>query len=58
MTRHLVVADTDAEAVRTARHAYDDFNAKLRWLWDRSGQSDAFPAHFIPDFGVAMTAAS
>ncbi len=42
--------------VRIARHAYDDFNAKLRWLWDRSGQSDAFPAHFIPDFDVAMAA--
>jgi alkanesulfonate monooxygenase SsuD/methylene tetrahydromethanopterin reductase-like flavin-dependent oxidoreductase (luciferase family) len=56
MTRHLVVADTDAEAVGIARRAHADFNAKLRWLWDRSGQSQAFPAHFVPDFDAAMAA--
>jgi alkanesulfonate monooxygenase SsuD/methylene tetrahydromethanopterin reductase-like flavin-dependent oxidoreductase (luciferase family) len=52
MTRHLVVADTDAEAVRTARHAYDDFNAKLRWLWDRAGQ--ASPILFLPNLSPIL----
>ena len=56
MTRHLVVADTDAEACSIARRAHADFNAKLRWLWDRSGQGSAFPAHFVADFDTAMAA--
>jgi alkanesulfonate monooxygenase SsuD/methylene tetrahydromethanopterin reductase-like flavin-dependent oxidoreductase (luciferase family) len=56
MTRHLVVADTDAAALSIGKRAYDDFNAKLRWLWDKAGQSAAFPAHFVPDFDVARAA--
>jgi alkanesulfonate monooxygenase SsuD/methylene tetrahydromethanopterin reductase-like flavin-dependent oxidoreductase (luciferase family) len=56
MTRHLVVAETDAEACAIARRAHAAFNAKLRWLWDRSGQGSAFPAHFVADFDTAMAA--
>ena len=56
MTRHLVVADTDAQACDIARRAHAGFNAKLRWLWDRSGQAAAFPAHFVADFDTAMAA--
>jgi alkanesulfonate monooxygenase SsuD/methylene tetrahydromethanopterin reductase-like flavin-dependent oxidoreductase (luciferase family) len=53
MTRHLVVADTDAEAKAIASNAYHSFDAKLRWLWDRQGKGDQFPGHFIADFAQA-----
>ena len=56
MTRHLVVADSDAEAIAIGRRAFADFNAKLRWLWDKMGQSASFPAHFVPDFDSACAA--
>jgi alkanesulfonate monooxygenase SsuD/methylene tetrahydromethanopterin reductase-like flavin-dependent oxidoreductase (luciferase family) len=56
MTRHLVVADTDAEAKAIARDAYHSFDQKLRWLWERSGKIDQFPGHFVADFDHAERA--
>jgi alkanesulfonate monooxygenase SsuD/methylene tetrahydromethanopterin reductase-like flavin-dependent oxidoreductase (luciferase family) len=37
ITRHFVVADTDAEAKRIARDAYPRWRRSMSFLWDRSG---------------------
>jgi alkanesulfonate monooxygenase SsuD/methylene tetrahydromethanopterin reductase-like flavin-dependent oxidoreductase (luciferase family) len=38
ITRHIVVADTDAEAQRIAKAAYPRWRAAMEYLWKRSGQ--------------------
>jgi alkanesulfonate monooxygenase SsuD/methylene tetrahydromethanopterin reductase-like flavin-dependent oxidoreductase (luciferase family) len=38
MTRRLVVADTDDEALRIARPAYRKAHESLEWLWKRQGK--------------------
>jgi alkanesulfonate monooxygenase SsuD/methylene tetrahydromethanopterin reductase-like flavin-dependent oxidoreductase (luciferase family) len=35
--RHVVVADTDGEALRTARRAYPLWRESFIWLWQRHG---------------------
>jgi alkanesulfonate monooxygenase SsuD/methylene tetrahydromethanopterin reductase-like flavin-dependent oxidoreductase (luciferase family) len=38
ITRHIVVADTDAQAQTIAREAYPRWRAAMEFLWKRSGQ--------------------
>jgi len=37
VSMHVVVADTDAEALRIARRAYPLWLRSFRWLWDKHG---------------------
>jgi alkanesulfonate monooxygenase SsuD/methylene tetrahydromethanopterin reductase-like flavin-dependent oxidoreductase (luciferase family) len=50
ITRHVVVADTDAAAEKIARDAYPRWRAAMEYLWKRSGQDfslkDIYPADF------------
>lgn len=49
VSRHVVVADTDAEALATARRAYKLWHQRLMHLWVKHGtkpQSLAFPEDF------------
>ncbi len=43
LNRHMVVADTDAEAMRIARPAFERWRASFSWLWDRKGVPFPFP---------------
>ena len=38
ITRHIVVADSDAEAKRVAHGAYAHWRSAMDWLWRRAGQ--------------------
>ncbi len=45
--KHVVVADTDAEALAIARRAYPRWRASFRWLFERHGiepRNAAYPA--------------
>jgi alkanesulfonate monooxygenase SsuD/methylene tetrahydromethanopterin reductase-like flavin-dependent oxidoreductase (luciferase family) len=47
--KHIVVADTDAEALAIARRAYPRWRASFRWLFERHGiepRNAAYPATF------------
>jgi alkanesulfonate monooxygenase SsuD/methylene tetrahydromethanopterin reductase-like flavin-dependent oxidoreductase (luciferase family) len=50
ITRHIVVADTDAEARRIAEPAYRHWREAMDWIWRRSGVAftlqDIYPADF------------
>jgi len=50
ITRHIVVADTDAEARRIAVGAYKHWREAMDWIWRRSGADftlrDIYPADF------------
>lgn len=50
ITRHVVVADTDAAAEKIARHAYPRWRAAMEFLWKRSGQDfslkEIYPLEF------------
>jgi alkanesulfonate monooxygenase SsuD/methylene tetrahydromethanopterin reductase-like flavin-dependent oxidoreductase (luciferase family) len=50
ITRHVVVAETDAEAQRIAASAYPRWRNAMDWIWRRSGApftlSEIYPADF------------
>lgn len=50
ITRHVVVAETDAQAERIARAAYPRWRAAMEFLWKRSGQDfllkEIYPLEF------------
>lgn len=54
MTRRIVVADTDDEALRIARPAYLAANESLNWLWRRAGKELHLNAVFGSTFDTAM----
>lgn len=54
--RNVVVADTDAEAERLGRAAYQSWYDNLKWLWIQSGQSP--PTGFSSDYEVARKTGS
>jgi alkanesulfonate monooxygenase SsuD/methylene tetrahydromethanopterin reductase-like flavin-dependent oxidoreductase (luciferase family) len=51
ITRHIVVADTDAEAHRIAAGAYRHWREAMDWIWRRSGVpftlKDVYPTDFM-----------
>jgi len=51
MTRHIVVADSDAEALAIARRAYQPWYRHLMQLWLKHGAKPT--TAFAPDFDVA-----
>ena len=57
ITRHIVVADTDAEARRIATGAYKHWREAMDWIWRRAGAEfvlkDIYPADFatLQDIG-------
>jgi alkanesulfonate monooxygenase SsuD/methylene tetrahydromethanopterin reductase-like flavin-dependent oxidoreductase (luciferase family) len=59
LNRHVVVADTDAEAMRIAKAAFAKWRNSFSWLWDRKGIAFPFPypetfeAQVAAGFGVA-----
>lgn len=54
--RNVVIADTDAEAEKIARGAYERWYAKLNWLWLQRGQ--AAPTGFSGDYDTARNTGS
>ena len=54
MSRHIVVADSDAEAYEEARAAYDQWFANLNLLWTQRGVP--IPLNFPSDFDDAVNA--
>jgi alkanesulfonate monooxygenase SsuD/methylene tetrahydromethanopterin reductase-like flavin-dependent oxidoreductase (luciferase family) len=55
VSRHVVVADTDAEALAIARRAYPRWVASFRWLWVRHGTLPGITAMY-PDSFDALAA--
>ena len=59
LARHIVVADTDDEALRIARAAFLKWRNSFSWLWDQKGVPFPFPypetfdAQMAAGFGVA-----
>ena len=43
LCKHIVVADTDEEALRIAKPAFARWRASFSWLWDRKGVPFPFP---------------
>ena len=54
MSRHLVVAPTDAEAIELAAPAYRMWHASLHHLWNLHGMT--IPLNFTEDFVEARAA--
>ena len=54
MSRHIVVADSDAEIYEEARAAYDQWFANLNLLWSQRGVP--IPLNFPSDFDDAVNA--
>jgi alkanesulfonate monooxygenase SsuD/methylene tetrahydromethanopterin reductase-like flavin-dependent oxidoreductase (luciferase family) len=58
--RHVVVADTDAEALAIARRAYPRWRANFFWLFERHGAAPRVAGHYPETFdelvalGIAM----
>ena len=50
MARHVVVADTDAEARAIARRAYPRWRNSFRWLFQRHGAEPRISALYPPTF--------
>jgi alkanesulfonate monooxygenase SsuD/methylene tetrahydromethanopterin reductase-like flavin-dependent oxidoreductase (luciferase family) len=50
ITRHVVVADTDAAAEKIARDAYPRWRAAMEYLWKRSGQDFSLKEIYPADF--------
>ena len=59
LNRHIVVADTDAEAARIAAPAYAKWRNSFSWLWDLKGVPFPFPypetfeAHQAAGYSIA-----
>ncbi len=59
LARHIVVGETDEEALRIARPAFLKWRASFSWLWDRKGVPFPFPypetfdAHMAAGLSVA-----
>jgi len=59
LNRHIVVADTDEEAIRIATPAFARWRASFSWLWDRKGIPFPFPypetltEHMAAGFSIA-----
>ena len=47
LLRHVVVADTDAEALATARRAYARYHASFWYLWNNHNKSGAQPPYAV-----------
>ena len=64
LNRHIVVADTDEEAIRIARPAYAKWRNSFSWLWDLKGVPFPFPypetldAHMAAGFSIAGSPAT
>ncbi len=54
MARHVVVAETDAEALRIARRAYPRWRDSFRWLFQRHGAAPRISALYPPTFDELM----
>ena len=50
VARHVVVADTDDEALAIARRAYPRWATSFRWLWERHGVEPRITALYPPTF--------
>lgn len=50
ITRHIVVADTDAQAEKIARDAYPRWRAAMEFLWKRSGQDFSLKEIYPADY--------
>lgn len=50
ITRHVFVAETDAEAKRIATGAYAHWRAAMDWLWRRAGQDFSLKAIYPASF--------
>ena len=50
ITRHIVVAESDAQAQRIARNAYPRWRAAMEFLWKRSGQDFLLKEIYPMDF--------
>ena len=50
VSRHIVVAETDAEALDTARRAYSRWRRSFRWLWEQHGNTDYIERYAPPEF--------
>lgn len=50
ITRHIVVADSDAEAKRIAQAAYAHWRQAMDWLWRRAGQEFTLKAIYPSSF--------
>ena len=50
MSRHVVIADTDAAALAIARRAYPRWRASFRWLFDRHGTEPRVPPIYPATF--------
>jgi alkanesulfonate monooxygenase SsuD/methylene tetrahydromethanopterin reductase-like flavin-dependent oxidoreductase (luciferase family) len=54
ISRHVVVADTDEEALRIARRAYPRWRESFRWLFARHGAEPRIMPIYPPDFADLM----
>src|SRR5260370_38975593 len=52
VTRHVVVADSDAEALRIARRAYPRWRESFRWLFARHGAEPRITALYPATFAA------
>jgi alkanesulfonate monooxygenase SsuD/methylene tetrahydromethanopterin reductase-like flavin-dependent oxidoreductase (luciferase family) len=50
VARHVVVADTDAQALAIARRAYPRWRSSFRWLFERHGAEPRISALYPPTF--------
>ncbi|MGH8764260.1 MAG: LLM class flavin-dependent oxidoreductase, partial [Burkholderiales bacterium] len=55
MARHVVIADTDAEALKLARRAYARWWASFIYLWDIKGAKPPFTT-YAGDFDAVLKA--
>ena len=64
LNRHIVVADTDAEALKVAGPAYLKWRNSFSWLWDQKGVPFPFPypetleAHMAAGFSIVGSPAT
>lgn len=54
VSRHIVVAGTDVQALDIARRAYRKWRRSFRWLWERHGNTDYIERYAPPEFDELM----
>jgi alkanesulfonate monooxygenase SsuD/methylene tetrahydromethanopterin reductase-like flavin-dependent oxidoreductase (luciferase family) len=54
VSRHIVVAETDAQALNIARRAYRKWRRSFRWLWEQHGNTDYIERFAPPEFDELM----